>query len=695
LNAPATILSLSLLAFSFIAAPSLADGPRDNIATEVRPVPPPGNDLAAADREELQAGVEKLGGEIQALKAKYAEKPELLARLADVEIYCNAVRYPLKYNEAIDPKEARKALADGEERAAEFQEGKTPWTLVSGPRGYVSKIDGSVQPYVLVVPEEYKPQTLPDVTRRRLDVSCHGRSETLTELKFIQQKPGAAKDKFVVNLYGRYCNANKFAGEIDCLEAIDSIKSQYPIDEDRILMIGFSMGGAACWQFAVHYTDLWAAASPGAGFAETKEFLRIFQSEQVAPPWYEQVLWQMYDCTEYAANQDNLHTVAYAGELDTQKQASDIMMQAMDAEGLKLERIIGPNTKHAYEKNAKIELDKRLDELLNKGRDPMPAKLRFTTWTLRYNHMFWLTADALEHHWQRARLDGEFVPRDGTVGVPGGADPFIVVKTQNVAAFTIAFPQHHSPAAATENVDVDGSRFGFLNEKPPFSVRFAKVVGKWTSLPPGAEAERGLTKRHGLQGPIDDAFMERFLIVRPTGKPLNEKVGAWEQAECEHAIDHWRKQFRGEALVKNDDQVTDEDMASGNIVLFGDPSSNKLLARIAGKLPIGWNAENVTLGNRTFSSADHVPVLIYPNPLHPDHYVVLNSGFTFREYDYLNNARQVPKLPDYAVIDVSVPTTPRAPGGIAAAGFFGEKWELLPDDGKSAVGWVDQEKGPK
>ena len=42
-------------------------------------------------------------------------------------------------------------------------------------------------------------------------------------------------------------------------------------------------------------------------------------------------------------------------------------------------------------------------------------------------------------------------------------------------------------------------------------------------------------------------------------------------------------------------------------------------------------------------------MLIYPNPLNPKQYVVLNSGFTFREYDYLNNARQVPKLPDWAV----------------------------------------------
>jgi hypothetical protein len=43
----------------------------------------------------------------------------------------------------------------------------------------------------------------------------------------------------------------------------------------------------------------------------------------------------------------------------------------------------------------------------------------------------------------------------------------------------------------------------------------------------------------------------------------------------------------------------------------------------------------------------------------------------------------VSKLPDYAVIDVTVPVSARTPGGIAAGGFFGEGWELQKDDGKN------------
>ena len=81
-------------------------------------------------------------------------------------------------------------------------------------------------------------------------------------------------------------------------------------------------------------------------------------------------------------------------------------------------------------------------------------------------------------------------------------------------------------------------------------------------------------------------------------------------------------------------------------------------------------------GQQKFAASSHAPVLIYPNPLNPKRYVVLNSGVTFREYDEMNNARQVPKLPDWAIVDLSVPPDARYPGKIVAAGFFDEQWKL-------------------
>src|SRR5262249_44303250 len=138
--------------------------------------------------------------------------------------------------------------------------------------------------------------------------------------------------------------------------------------------------------------------------------------------------------------------------------------------------------------------------------------------------------------------------------------------------------------------------------------------------------ETTLAKRPGLQGPIDDAFMDSFLVVRPTGKPQHEKTGAWVDAEMKRAIDHWRKQFRGEARVKDDADVTDADIAAHNLVLWGDPESNKLLAKIADRLPIKWTDRGVVAGQEAFAADSHMPILIYPNPLNPKRYVVLNSG---------------------------------------------------------------------
>ncbi len=100
------------------------------------------------------------------------------------------------------------------------------------------------------------------------------------------------------------------------------------------------------------------------------------------------------------------------------------------------------------------------------------------------------------------------------------------------------------------------------------------------------------------------------------------------------------------------------------------------MKKIADKLPIRWTADGIEVGGRKFAAGEHVPLLIYPNPLNPQRYVVLNSGFTYREYDYLNNARQVPKLPDWAIINLSEPPNAVSPGKVVAADFFDEQWRL-------------------
>jgi len=223
-----------------------ADGPSDNLPDKVRRVPPPGIKISETDRAELENGVAFLASEIRSLRA---EMPEMVGSLPDMQIFHKAVDWALRYDEFYKSNEvdvARTLLKQGAERAKALWAGEAPWTNASGlvVRGYLSKIDGSVQPYGLVVPASYQGAA---AQKFRLDFWFHGRGETLTELEFInarQKSPGefTPPDTFVLHLYGRYCNANKFAGEIDLFEALEDVKKHYPIDERRLVVRGPPFG---------------------------------------------------------------------------------------------------------------------------------------------------------------------------------------------------------------------------------------------------------------------------------------------------------------------------------------------------------------------------------------------------------------------------------------------------------------------
>ncbi len=532
-------------------------------------------------------------------------------------------------------------------------------------RGYKSEVDGCAIPYGIVVPASFKAGT---TTPHRLDFWLHGRDETLSELKFISGRFGgdfSLENGFVLHVYGRLCNAYKFAGEMDALESLAHAKAHYPIDENRIAMRGFSMGGAGTWHLGAHYAGRWAAVNPGAGFVDVRNYQGL--DKKGLPPWYEEKLWHLYDSVDYAIDLTNTTLVAYSGEIDAQKKAADLMEKALAGEGVKMTHIIGPNTGHKYEPKAKAEVAKLVDAAVAKGRDEVPHKIIFQTYTLKYNNMHWVTIDALDKHWERARVTAEIATGDKNG---------FVVSTSNVAALTLAFEKNQYPFDAKVSAVIDGAPVALPapGADKSLTVSLAKSGGKWDVAKPN-DAE--LRKRHNLQGPIDDAFMESFMMVKPTGTPLSEKIGSWTKSEMDYATKQWRKQLRGEAPVKNDSDITDADIAAHNLVLWGDPSSNKILAKIAAKLPIKWTAQSIEVGSKTYPADQYAPVLIYPNPLNPSRYVVINSGFTFAEFAAASNAQQTPKLPDWAILDMKTSISNRLKEGVKDAGFFGEKWEYL------------------
>jgi hypothetical protein len=553
--------------------------------------------------------------------------------------------------------------------------------LIAG--GYRSKIDDSFQPYGLVVPANVNAT---DALPIRMDVWLHGRGEKVSELAFLSKhsnRPDHYRtgneplpdSAIVAHPYGRYSNAFKFAGEIDVLELIDYLQRRIAVDDRRVAIRGFSMGGAGCWQFATHYADRFFAATPGAGFSETPLFLEVFQGEDAAgtAPSHQKMLWQLYDCPPWAANLQNLPTIAYSGEIDRQKQAADVMESELKKHGIDLVHLIGPQTAHKIHPDAKQEIARRLNLIEQQIQPGVPRKVHLTTMTLRYSKMHWIEVTGMQQHWSPAIIDASVKPQSTDSGEQ------IEIECENVTRLRLNFDAGQWPGKSIGRVGVmingnhvtDASNGPLVRSDRSFTAEFM-FDGEWKVA---TDDSNSLRKRPGLQGPIDDALMDRFVFVMPSGTSPDPIVEKWIQAESKHAMDHWRLHFRGDIRVVKDTEVDADMMADQNVILFGDANSNQVIAQLLPKLPLTWTKEQISIGRNKVEGAGHVPVMISPNPESPERYVVINSGFTFREYDYLNNARQTPKLPDWAFLDVSEGPTFRDPGKVIAAGFFDEAWQ--------------------
>jgi hypothetical protein len=415
------------------------------------------------------------------------------------------------------------------------------------------------------------------------------------------------------------------------------------------------MGGAGTWHVGAQYIDRFAAIAPGAGFVETAEYAKVDAAGKVPPTPWERKLFSLYDVPGYVLNLSNRPVYLYCGDEDPARWQGLKMVAAAKARGFEIPELVGPKTGHKYHPETKKQLDALMDAAVEKGRPKAPAKVRLSTPTLKYNKVDWVTVEALQEHWVISEVEATKV---------GPAK--IEVKTKGVAEFTLNLPAAWA-GEGEPAITVDGAAFKGVT-------RFVKIGGKWVDPRTRNLVEPAIRKKHDLQGPVDDAFMDAFVFVRPTGKSSRTLVDGWAKSEMELAIRKWKVNFRGEVTVIDDTAVTDELMKAKHIVLWGDAESNKVIARLADRLPVKWAEGKVSIGPVSREASTHAPILIYPNPQAPDRYIVLNSGYTFRQGSDVTNALQTPKLPDFALIDVTVPPSAQWPGKVTDAGFFDEGW---------------------
>jgi pimeloyl-ACP methyl ester carboxylesterase len=633
---------------------------------------PPGNlEPPAEVLQQIKEKTDQLAAKIAELR-KHPKHHELLP---DVEIYLraaeNIVRFKEFYNKA-SGQSTLDCLDRGLQRAEQLAKGQTPWTEFETRnviRGYRSSVDGTAQPYGVTYPLRYNRHD--DVRRmRRVDIVLHGRGSTLTEVSFLnthngKKKPPAEQDWIQIDIYGRGNNAYRWAGETDVLEAMEAFfaneakfGSGHMPDRRRVVLRGFSMGGAGTWHLGLHHPDRWCVIGPGAGFTTTHNY--AWKGKKDLPDYQEKCL-RIYDAIDYVENARMIPIVAYSGGDDPQKLAADNMENRLKE--LKIDamtHLVAPGLGHTF---PAAWFDKANAQWSHaKARFGNPTTISFVTHTTKYPQCDWLTVFGMEKHYEKAVVTAD---RSGSR---------FDITTKNVRALVVSTVENRLLGGKINGQDVGAM--------PPTElfVLFVLEDGKWKHKA-ATDYLKLLDKQPQkvirLQGPIDDAFTQPFVCVLGSGDTFHPATRKFIDAKVTAFKYDWGKHWRGELPTIGDYAVTPNDIMDKNLILFGDPQSNLTLAQIMSKLPLKWTKDEIEFAGKKYKASEHVPVLIFPNPLNPRKYVVLNTGHTFPSGDYTKtNALLYPRLGDYAILRMTPNAKDAAAYEVATAGLFDEFWRV-------------------
>ena len=402
-----------------------------------------------------------------------------------------------------------------------------------------STVDGSEQPYALYVPKSFDPGR-----RYPLVMSLHEEeSNHVMNLKRVFGVPPRygdtglqalstlpllrGVDYLVACPLARGTMGYQGIPEQDVYDVLADVKRRYPVDEDRVYLTGGSMGGGGTLWMALTRPDVWAAVAP------------------VCP--------DVFPGTEdLAPNALNLPVRLFHGELDPDVKVESSRLWQRRLLGLDgpVEYIEFPGVRHnawdfAYRNGAIFEWFSKYRRNLN------PDHVRLVTRDLHYASAYWVRIDAL--------APGALASLDA-VRSPAG----VRVQTLNVDSFTLS-----APARA---VTIDGTA---VRLRAAAALSFNKTPRGWTQGPAVAAAP---------QGPIVEAVNARHLYVYAAEDPQSRRY-----AETAAAWSSNRAHLNLSLPVKSDPEVNDDDLAGANLVLFGTPQTNRLIARFAPQFPITLN----------------------------------------------------------------------------------------------------------
>ncbi|MGC9319926.1 MAG: prolyl oligopeptidase family serine peptidase, partial [Armatimonadota bacterium] len=530
-------------------------------------------------------------------------------------------------------------------------EAYTPPKSTLAELAYITRNDRTVQPFYVHIPEDYDPER-----PWPLIVFLHGYVPSITVAD-----PWMLSDDFcqiaedngclLAIPYARRNTDFQGVGEVDCFRVIEEMQRLYSIDPARIYLSGVSMGGMGAWNMALRHPGTFAAVTPISGQTDMFRWWGWDPDEMVQ---FKRFLVQWDNPEEMAINARGQHFFAQHGEFDhlisvTETRSMVETLRSLDIP-IKYHEFTGeshyiywdtPCFENAWSWCPQFTLD------------PSPERVTFRCFSLAYNRAFWLTIEQLQRWGTPATVDARVI-NDGAR---------LQIDCENVARLRIDLDA--CPLQVGVPVVLNG-------EERTVAAQGGELALQVADEPEAADWPPA--KRKGLCGPAEDVFNTSFILVRGTAGTdaqdlaLAQRVGTW--------IEEWDEFADGEPRACTDEELSHGEIERSNLVLFGTPATNSIIARIADRLPVQIRDHSYTIMERTFEGYHLGLVLCYPNPLAPDRYVLIYSGELYGRRLSINHKHDM--LPDFLIFDSTKFTVGETEANVFG-GWFDVDWQPRPE----------------
>ncbi len=474
---------------------------------------------------------------------------------------------------------------------------------------YRSDIDDSIQPYSLYLPESYSSDR-----KYSLAVLLHGYSGN--DFNYGNTLASLMPDDFIIlSVFGRGDLYYQSVGEQDVLDVMDRVINRYSVDENRVYITGSSMGGLGTWRIGSLYADRFAAMAPFCG-------------------------WNGYELLE---NLGNMKTYIVHGNADD---TVPIMFDKNCAEKLKklgydVSFVEIENGSHnAFTEWSRIYPPETLLDIFRSAeRNPSPARLAATIPQVRYGRHYWITVDELDTSGDpklpeftiRTQYDSLFqpLPAPGRFEANRSDDGSITIGTERINALSIDLK-----TAGMINAGTNTGKSGSMPEN--YIIQIKKIIIDGTSVDVPANTDvLHLVKQKGNTWVIDGSYGNRTLPTHEGGgiadlftKPLIIVYGTQDQKSAQlleaaaRSLADWSPSNEipigmktGIFTVKSDTELTDEDMLTRNLILFGTPEENLISKWYSDALEPYYSGGDIYVSGKRYTR--NVLYVTLPNPQAP------------------------------------------------------------------------------